>query len=304
MAGLPKQVVVLVAGVAMNLLAAFLLFFVVAWIWSPGATVKADYVLPNSAAGRAGLPNGIQIESLNGERFQFLMVGDPLDAIRAHAGETVTIGYIDPSGVQKTAVVTLGTDRQMGILGITCQSPQRTVLEVVRVVASYARVAAGRAPLPAPQSCGMPVGVDYAVLETNPGAAASTAINQTTKSLGLILGALGDLGAHIATQPTQAPPGVMGPVGITQSVGLVLEDYGPVILLLLAAILSANLALINILPIPPFDGGKVAIQAIKRVFGVKAVTNYEIATNLVGFVLLFVFLGWITYFDLLRLGGG
>jgi membrane-associated protease RseP (regulator of RpoE activity) len=60
--------------------------------------------------------------------------------------------------------------------------------------------------------------------------------------------------------------------------------------------------LINILPIPPFDGGNLS-SVIKRAFGVKGVTTYEIATNLIGFVLLFVFLGWITWFDILRMGG-
>lgn len=309
MAGLPKQILVLVAGVTMNLLMAFAIFFVVAWVWSPGETVKAEYVLPNSAAGRAGLPNGIQIESLNGERFHFLVGGDPLEAIKAHPGETVTIGYIDSSGARKTAVVELGsttnpnTGKVQGFLGITCQSPAMMVVGAVQSGMNWGRLATAQPQLP-PQTCSMTANVNYAVLQTDPGAAAATAFDQTTKSLGLILGALGDLGAHIATEPTQAPPGVMGPAGITQSVGLVLLDYGPVMLLILAAILSANLALINILPIPPFDGGKIAIQGIKRVFGVRGVTNYEIVTNLVGFVLLFVFLGWITYFDILRLGGG
>jgi regulator of sigma E protease len=87
-------------------------------------------------------------------------------------------------------------------------------------------------------------------------------------------------------------------------VGIVLTDYGPIILLLIAALLSANLALINILPIPPFDGGKMAIMVIKKVFGVRAVTNYEIATNLIGFALLIAFVLWISYFDVLRIGSG
>ena len=95
-----------------------------------------------------------------------------------------------------------------------------------------------------------------------------------------------------------------GPVGIVQAVGLVLTDYGPVILILLAGLLSANLALINVLPIPPFDGGKMVIMVIKRAFGVRAVTNYEIATNLIGFALVIAFVLWISYFDVVRIGSG
>jgi len=41
--------------------------------------------------------------------------------------------------------------------------------------------------------------------------------------------------------------------------------------LLLAAVLSANLALINFLPFPPLDGGKAAVMIVKKAFGKKGV---------------------------------
>ena len=66
--------------------------------------------------------------------------------------------------------------------------------------------------------------------------------------------------------------------------------------------ISANLALLNVLPIPPFDGGKMAIMVIKRAFRIHDVTRLESAIYLVGFALLMAFLVWISYFDLLGLG--
>ena len=39
------------------------------------------------------------------------------------------------------------------------------------------------------------------------------------------------------------------------------------ILLLLAGVISANLALVNVLPLPVLDGGKIVIMVLKRVFG-------------------------------------
>ncbi len=272
------QAAVMVAGVLMNLVAAVLLFFVVAWLFNPGEVIKNVTIIPDSAAARAGLTDGATIESLNGQRYGF-MTQDLLSAISDHAGQTVTIGYATPQGQHKSVAVTLGTDRSKGILGIRA-CPETTPKE----------------------QCRWDVGVTYSSMSI-PDAAAK-AVDQTATSLRLIFVALGQLGAHIATNPTQAPAGVAGPVGITEAVGLVLTDYGPVILLLLAAVLSANLALINILPIPPFDGGKLAIVVIKRVFGVKGVGAYEIATNLIGFVLLMAFLAWISFFDILRIGGG
>jgi regulator of sigma E protease len=278
MAGLPKQTLVLVAGVAMNVATAFLLFFMVAWLAAPSEALGDVYITPGGGAAAAGLPNGITIESIDGARYGFLNDDNIISAIGAHKGQTVTLGYVAPDGQHETAQVTISSEGKLGIQA--CEDIVNTPKD----------------------QCSFHLVITYA--GTDVATAAGTAAGQTWTSLTLVAKALGDLGAHIATQPTEAPTGVSGPVGITQTVGVVLEDYGLVILILLAAILSANLALINILPIPPFDGGKIVIQVIKRVFGVKGVTAYEIVTNLVGFVLLFVFLGWISYFDILRMGGG
>jgi len=76
------------------------------------------------------------------------------------------------------------------------------------------------------------------------------------------------------------------------------------LILLLAAVLSANLALINFLPFPPLDGGKAALMIVKKAFGLKGVSALETATYLVGFALLLTFVAWISFFDILRAGSG
>jgi regulator of sigma E protease len=278
-AGLRRQLLVLVAGVTMNVVTAFFLFFIVAWAFNPTVVLNANYVIPDGAAAQAGLHNGVTIESVNGERYGFISSQDLRSAISSRAGQTVAIGYVDTDGSHKTAQVTLGTDASKGILGVACEAPTA----------------------PTGTQCRLET-VMYGTM--NPVTAASTAAGQTVNSLQVIGQALGDIVGQVARNPGTAPAGVSGPVGIAQTVGIVLTDYGPIILLLIAALLSANLALINILPIPPFDGGKMAIMVIKKVFGVRAVTNYEIATNLIGFALLIAFVLWISYFDVLRIGSG
>jgi regulator of sigma E protease len=303
-----RQIGVLVAGVTMNLIVAFVLFFIVALLFSPGEAVRADYIVPNSAAAAAGLRNGVTIESINGQRFGFMTSQDLLSAIQAHPGQTVEIGYVDLDGARKTVQVTLGSrlaqgsNGPTGVLGITCQPVPVSEVIGARDALSRALVALGSQPLPAAQPCGLKESVTYS--STDPATAIAMAADQTGKSLQLILQGLGRLGEQLATHPEQAPANVAGPVGITQVVGIYLFDFGPVLVILLAAVLSANLALVNILPIPPFDGGKVAIVLIKRAFGVRGVGAYEIATNVIGFVLLMAFLAWISYFDILRIGGG
>ncbi|HXG40325.1 MAG TPA: site-2 protease family protein, partial [Candidatus Limnocylindrales bacterium] len=87
-------------------------------------------------------------------------------------------------------------------------------------------------------------------------------------------------------------------------VGNVFWQDGIVATVHLAAILSANLALVNILPFPPLDGGRVVMVILKRLVGERLSVRAEQLTYLVGFAFLFAFLIWITAFDIARLGGG
>jgi regulator of sigma E protease len=276
-APLRNQILVLAAGVTMNFVTAFLLFFVVAWLFAPGEAVTATYVTPDGAAAKAGLASGVTIESVNGQRFGFMTSTGLLQAIRDHAGQTVTIGYVALDGSHKTAIVTLGTDTTKGILGIACSSDPKS-------------------------GCGLREVITYQ--STDPVKAFGMAADQTGTSLRLVLEGLGTIGSQLASNPTAAPSGVSGPVGITRVVGVVLTDYGPIILLLLAAVLSANLGLINILPFPPLDGGRIAVLVVKRVFGMKGVSALEAASYVVGFGLLMAFIAWISYFDIIRAGAG
>ena len=64
------------------------------------------------------------------------------------------------------------------------------------------------------------------------------------------------------------PSDVAGPVGIAQLTGRVVE-IGPYAVLSFISLLSLNLALINILPIPALDGGKLVFLLIEKIKGKK-----------------------------------
>jgi regulator of sigma E protease len=271
-ASLPKQLVVMVAGVTMNLLTAVFLFFIVACVFSPGQAIKFAQVIPGSAADHAGLVGGETIDSVNGQRFGFMTSTGLLDAIGADAGKTVTLGYVDLQGNHQSVVVTLGTDKSKGILGIKGAGDSGPLISVVTFT------------------------------QSDPVTAMETAIDNTRTSLGLVFAGLGQLGSSIVNHPTSAPTGIQGPVGITRDVGLVLTDYGFPVVILLAAILSANLALVNILPFPPLDGGKVLVLVVKRIFGARGVSAVEAAAYVAGMACLLAFIAWISYFDIVRGG--
>ena len=124
-------------------------------------------------------------------------------------------------------------------------------------------------------------------------------------AFGLILVGLGDLARSIVTDPTTAPPAA-GPVGIAVELGDVLWGLGPLYVLYMAGLLSANLALVNILPFPPLDGGRILVILLKAIprFGQRISLRAEQLTYAIGFVALFTFLIWVTGFDILRVLSG
>ncbi|MEX1026640.1 MAG: site-2 protease family protein [Candidatus Paceibacterota bacterium] len=93
---------------------------------------------------------------------------------------------------------------------------------------------------------------------------------------------------------------VAGPVGIVGLVGDA-SVLGFVYLLQFTALISVNLAIINLVPFPALDGGRlvmVAIEAVKR-----SPINPQIANtlNVVGFVLLLLLMVAVTYNDIINL---
>jgi regulator of sigma E protease len=93
---------------------------------------------------------------------------------------------------------------------------------------------------------------------------------------------------------------VSGPVGIVGAVGSASAE-GFTSLLFITAIISINLALINIVPVPALDGGRllfVLIEAVTRKPIPKGVANM---VNTAGFAFLILLMLVITAHDLFKL---
>ncbi|MBN2404300.1 MAG: site-2 protease family protein [Coriobacteriia bacterium] len=71
----------------------------------------------------------------------------------------------------------------------------------------------------------------------------------------------------------------------------------------LIALLSLSLGAMNILPIPPLDGGKVLVEVVEKVMGKPLSRNISIGFSAAGAMLLFTFIGYIMYADIARLVG-
>ncbi len=93
---------------------------------------------------------------------------------------------------------------------------------------------------------------------------------------------------------------VSGPVGIVNMVGNA-SASGLAYLLFFTAIISINLAIINILPFPALDGGRLLFVAIESVIRRNISPKIMNSFNAVGFVLLLLLMVVITYHDIAKL---
>ncbi|MGN0308316.1 MAG: RIP metalloprotease RseP [Lachnospiraceae bacterium] len=99
-----------------------------------------------------------------------------------------------------------------------------------------------------------------------------------------------------------------GPVGIAQIIDEVAEEtapYGPMVLILnlcnIALLLSVNLGVLNLLPLPALDGGRLVFLFIEAIRGKPIPPDKEGMVHFAGFVALMVLMVFVLYNDLVRL---
>jgi regulator of sigma E protease len=99
--------------------------------------------------------------------------------------------------------------------------------------------------------------------------------------------------------------GLRGPVGIAELTGDVVEQAGWISLMEFAALISMNLAILNILPLPMLDGGRLMFVLLEYVRGGRRIApEREAMVHFVGLVAILIFAVVITYFDILRIFEG
>jgi regulator of sigma E protease len=286
---LGTRLIILLAGVTMNIVLAFVLFALIAGMADPSGTVRVAAVQPGSPAEQAGLQGGQQIGTApDGETLLYDDSGDRILAINGQRfawfdlpeGPTALIQYLRAN---PSTTLTLLVERGDG-----------TVEEISATTRSAEEIARGLGPLGfQPHSF-----VPGASIEREPLEAVSVGAERTLDAATLILRALGDFITNLTD------PQVSGPIGIVGAIGIVRTEAPPIFMLYLVALLSANLAVINALPFPPLDGGRVAVSLIQAVTRNRISTAVERLVYLTGFILLILLIVWISYFDIQRLGSG
>ncbi|HEX9093854.1 MAG TPA: M50 family metallopeptidase, partial [Coriobacteriia bacterium] len=93
--------------------------------------------------------------------------------------------------------------------------------------------------------------------------------------------------------------GARSVVGISYEVARAAQA-GPVDYAWMIAFLSLSLGVMNILPVPPLDGGKIAMEIVERVLRRPLRREFSYAASAVGAVLLFSLIFYLMYADIMR----
>ena len=306
-----KRAIVLLAGSFMNLLVPVVIFTVLLMLPHErlvSGEVVITGVAPGSPAQAAGLRGGDTITQVGGVRViepaQLVqVVGDSGDGpveLTVRRGQVVT-GLGSSPELSYTEVVVL-TPRK--------ETPRLSVVETVKDPSSEISLTEARrydvSLQPGDTMTQGPMGVTIAL--ANPILRPTTepiwrAVPMAFVTIGDILRLTRDsIGAGLASGGN---PGVAGPIGIAQVTGEVVDELGIWWVFQLTALLSVSLGIMNVLPIPALDGGRLLFVGIEWVRGGKRISpQKEGLTHMVGFVLLIGLVVVISYFDILRVLNG
>ncbi len=120
---------------------------------------------------------------------------------------------------------------------------------------------------------------------------------ESVRMTGLVFQAIGRFFSPDTFQ--ESVEGARSIVGITVEVAEA-AGRGPLDYAWIVALLSLSLGVMNILPIPPLDGGKVAIEILEGVSGRQLGRRFAIGVSISGAVLLFSLIGYLMYADVVR----
>jgi regulator of sigma E protease len=98
--------------------------------------------------------------------------------------------------------------------------------------------------------------------------------------------------------------GVAGPIGIVQIIAQVVRDQGFPGLISILALISLNLGVFNLLPIPMLDGGQIALLGIEGFLGLFGLTlsmGIKEKIQLVGLAVILLLMVTTIFFDISRL---
>lgn len=272
-----QRALILSAGVAMNIVLAFVLISIGLMIGMPQSSldnldknakiinrsIEIVQVLENSPAAKNGIQPGDIITGINGSKFT--TYPEVQNFTDANTGK-VLVYEISRGGKSLFVSMTPEKIKEIGKGGI-----------------GVAIIETGVVRYP----------VHIAIWE---------GAKKTVMWSGAILEAFYHLIKGLVTGTGNASESVSGPVGIASLTGQAAR-LGFVYLLQFTAMLSINLAIINFLPFPALDGGRVLFLIIEKLKGKPVRRELEAIIHNAGFAVLMVLILFVTFKDIMKFSG-
>lgn len=230
-------------------------------------TPQVGSVLEDSAATEAGLRIGDIIQQVDGRRVDSF--NDVVTAVQLSAGQTMTMDLLRDGEIMTLSVTPRMLEREDRLGNISRQP----LLGITSVEGATERISHG------------------------PVSAVVAAVDRTAEIVQSTLIAVGQIITGV-----RSVEDLGGPVKIAQYAGHA-ASIGALSLFTLMIVLSVNLGLINLFPIPVLDGGHLAFYAVEGLRGRPLSERAQDYSLRVGMVLLFGFMIFVTWNDVTqRLG--
>jgi regulator of sigma E protease len=267
---------ILIAGVAMNAIIGWALFVAAYGVGLPraasfedgGTRLVVERVLPDSPADRAGLVMGDEIKRVATENGLLLEMLSP----------NAFAGFVEERGGEDLIFEVRRGEEEKSF----------TITPAHGIIPESGKAGIGVALFLIGEAKGVSLGEAFSL-------GSSFFLN----SFPLIAGGLYDIVLSLA-QGEPRLDGVAGPVGL---VGVVAdaEEQGMGTVLLLAGVISINLVLVNLIPIPVLDGGRLLILGVEALFRRTIPGGVVRFLNLLGVAFVFLLMIFITWHDVANL---
>jgi regulator of sigma E protease len=226
--------------------------------------VKVEDVMPGDPAAKAGIQPGDGIVSVNGQ---------------AVHGVSSIIAVLDETGSKPVTIVIQRGGQNINI------SVQPIWADFGGGQTPGYRLGFGAAPPP------------YRVEQSPLPKAISQSVSFNVKNSGYILDILGRLFSHHGAVMQQ----LSGPIGIARATGEAAQAHGPEPIIYLTSLISLNLGIMNLLPIPILDGGMILFLIIEGVLRRDLKQEFKERIYQVAFVMLILFFAFVMVNDVSKL---
>lgn len=294
-----KRMLVVVAGGIANIILGFILFMIIVPVTSPIQTNVVDTVVENSYVESAGLLSGDKIIEIDGKRVSFY--NDITLATQMFDKDTDTTIVVKRDGKKKTLTFKPTEDKitySYGENGID-------VTEAINGVQSTKFVQYGENAVKDESKIGTEETVTRYIIGFRPQSEKVTftnvwgeAWNETKFVVKLVYQSLWQMiTGKVGLDQMSGPVGIVSEVNTAVNSGSRSWLY----VLNLVALLTINLGVFNLLPIPALDGGRFFFMLVELIRRKQIPPEKEGMVHAIGMLLLFAFIIVISFSDIMKL---